>query len=108
MAEIRDIYLNKDLRVGGFYELTIQVCPSTNMEPIKKYTEYIKSLKNVDGPFDRNFEPINIEIETFDKDAEQAERSEIENKNSNEAETETNIFAKPSPTPVQKKGVKRN
>jgi len=66
VTEIKNIFLNKELRVGGFYELTIQVCPSSNMEPIKKYTEYIKSLKNVDGPFDRNFELTNIEIETFE------------------------------------------
>jgi hypothetical protein len=66
VTEIKDIYLNKELRVGGFYELSIQVCPSSNIEPIKSYTEYLKSLENVDGPFDRNFELTNIEIEYFE------------------------------------------
>ena len=66
VKEIKDIYLKQELRLGGFYELTIQVCPSSNMAPIKKYTEYIKSLKNVEGPFDRNFDLTNIEVETFE------------------------------------------
>ena len=48
-----------------------------------------------------------IEIETFDKETNQTEPSEIENDNSEEEGAETNIFAKPTPTPVQKKGVRR-
>ena len=33
------------------------------MEPIEKYSNYIKSLEYVDGPFDNNFEPIELNIE---------------------------------------------
>ena len=66
MTEIKDIFKNEELRRGGFYELCIQACPSNNMEPIIKYSEYINSLSNVEGPFDRNFEPANIEIENFE------------------------------------------
>ncbi|NRS90899.1 hypothetical protein HNQ02_003850 [Flavobacterium sp. 7E] len=66
MTKTKDIFQNKQLRSGGFYELCIQVCPSINMEPIKMYTNYIKSLENVDGPFDQNFELTNIAIENFE------------------------------------------
>ena len=66
MAEIKDIFLNEELRSGGFYELSIQVCPSLDMEPIKKYTDYIQSLKNIDGPFNEKFELTNIDIENYE------------------------------------------
>jgi hypothetical protein len=45
MTEQRDIFLDKDLRCGGFYELAIQVCPSTNNDPIKLYTDFIWTLR---------------------------------------------------------------
>ena len=35
----------------------VQACPSNNMEPIIKYSEYINStMDKEEGPFDRNFE----------------------------------------------------
>ena len=49
-------------RTGGFYELAIQVCPSADNEPIKLYTDFIWTLKNVDGPFDVNNNSITIDI----------------------------------------------
>ena len=63
MTSIRDIFLDKELKTGGFYELSIQVCQSSNNEPIQLYTKSIWSLKNVDGPFDVNFNliPYNVE-----------------------------------------------
>jgi hypothetical protein len=65
MAEIKDIFLDKDLRCGGFFELAIQVCPSINNQPIKLYTNYVWSLENVEGPYDDNFNLVQIDIETF-------------------------------------------
>ena len=65
VTEIKTIFLNKEIRCGGFYELCIQVCPSSEMEPIKKYSNYIKSLEYVDGPFDDNFELTEFNIEDF-------------------------------------------
>ena len=65
MTEAKDIFLNKDLRCGGFYELAIQVCPSIDNEPIQLYTDYIWSLENVRGPYDENFNLIQTDIETF-------------------------------------------
>lgn len=62
MTNSNDILFNKDLRTGGFYELAIQVCPSANNEPIKTYTDYIWTLKNVVGPFDVNHNSIPIDI----------------------------------------------
>ena len=66
MTETKDIFQNEEFRRGGFYELCIQVCPSVNIEPIIKYTDFIKSLENVDGPFDENFELTDIKIKNFE------------------------------------------
>ncbi|UZO79651.1 hypothetical protein NBT05_11885 [Aquimarina sp. ERC-38] len=66
MIKTKDIFQNEKLRCGGFYELCIQVCPSLDMEPIKRYTDFIKSLENVDGPFNKNFEVTDIKIENFE------------------------------------------
>lgn len=65
MTNSNDILFNKELRTGGFYELAIQVCPSSNNEPIKIYTDYIWTLKNVFGPFDVNHNSIPIEIKNI-------------------------------------------
>jgi hypothetical protein len=65
MREAKDIFLDKDLRCGGFYELAIQVCPSIDNEPIQLYTDYIWSLQNVKGPYDDSFNLIQTDIEIF-------------------------------------------
>lgn len=65
MTEQRDIFLDKDLRCGGFYELAIQVCPSKNNDPIKLYTDFIWTLNNVLGPFDEDFKKIQANIENI-------------------------------------------
>jgi len=55
MTGAKDIFLDKDLMCGGFYELALQVCPSIDNEPIQLYTDYIWSLENVEGPYHDNF-----------------------------------------------------
>ncbi|MGB8191803.1 MAG: hypothetical protein WCF67_07795 [Chitinophagaceae bacterium] len=65
MGETKNIFLDENLRSGGFYELAIQVCPSIDNEPIKLYTDYIWSLENVEGPLDDNFNLVQIDIEAF-------------------------------------------
>ena len=65
MTEQKDIFLDKDLRWGGFYELAIQVCPSIDNNPIKLYTDFIWTLNNVSGPFDEDFKKIETNIENF-------------------------------------------
>ena len=65
MTDTKEIFLDKDLRLGGFYELCIQDCPSIDNEPIKKYTDYIWSLKNVDGPYDNDFHKTSADINNF-------------------------------------------
>ena len=65
MIEEKEIFQRKDLKTGGFYELSIQVCPSIDNEPIEKYTDYIWSLDNVTGPFDNDFEEIKIDCKNF-------------------------------------------
>ena len=61
----KEIFLDKDLRLGGFYEVAIQVCSSIDNEPIQLYTDYIWTLGNVEGPFDENFNLEQIDIEIF-------------------------------------------
>jgi len=65
MTTSNDILFNKELRTGGFYELAIQVCPSEDNDPIKLYTDYIWTLKNVFGPFDVNHNSIPIDIQNI-------------------------------------------
>ncbi len=65
MTKYKEIFLDKDLRCGGFYELAIQVCQSIDNNPIELFTDYIWSLKNVSGPFDENFNKIDANIENI-------------------------------------------
>jgi hypothetical protein len=62
MADKKELFLNESLRTGGFYELSIQVCPSIDNHPIKRYTDFLWSLDNVDGPFDNEFRKTSIDI----------------------------------------------
>lgn len=62
MIETKKLFLDLELRTGGFYELSIQVCPSIDNHPINIYTEYIWALKNVEGPFDISYNKINPNI----------------------------------------------
>lgn len=66
MADTRGLFFDKELRTGGFYELSIQVCPSTDNEPIKLYTDFIWKLKNVEGPFDNDFKSISVDIQNIE------------------------------------------
>jgi hypothetical protein len=58
----KEIFLNRELRTGGFYELAIQVCHSVETKPIEAYTNFIWNLKNIEGPFDSNFNKIEIDF----------------------------------------------
>ena len=62
MTTAKDILLDEDYRLGGFYELAIQVCPSYNNEPIKRYTDFIWTLPNVEGPFDKSYTLMPVDI----------------------------------------------
>jgi hypothetical protein len=61
----RELFLNNDLRCGGFYELCIQVSSSIELEPIHSYTKYIWNLPNVEGPYDKNFDKVQLEEEPW-------------------------------------------
>ncbi|KZS40089.1 hypothetical protein AWE51_25470 [Aquimarina aggregata] len=65
MTESKEIFLDKNLRCGGFYELAIQVCPSIDNVPIKLYTDFIWTLNNVSGPFDEDYKTIRTDIENI-------------------------------------------
>jgi hypothetical protein len=65
MTDSKEIFLDKELRCGGFYELAIQVCPSIDNAPIRLYTDFIWSLNEVSGPFDEEYEIIKTDIENI-------------------------------------------
>ncbi|HSY62183.1 MAG TPA: hypothetical protein VK796_09920 [Cytophaga sp.] len=61
----KDIFLDKNLKYGGFYELAIQVCPSIDNYPVRLYTDFIWGLENVEGPYDESFNPISTDMKNF-------------------------------------------
>jgi hypothetical protein len=65
MKSKKELFLDKKLRCGGFYELAIQVCKSDDILPIRLYTDFLWSRMNVDGPFDLNFNHVKIELENI-------------------------------------------
>lgn len=61
----KELFLDKELRTGGFYELSIQVCPSMDNLPIKLYTDFLWSQKNIEGPFDLEFNNAEVKLENI-------------------------------------------
>jgi hypothetical protein len=66
MTDTKSLFQNDDLRCGGFYELCIQVCPSIDTKPIQRYTNYFWTLDNIEGPFDKEFNKIQIPNEYYE------------------------------------------
>jgi hypothetical protein len=65
MKTAKDILCNDDLRGGGFYELSMQVCPSASNEPVKRYIDFIWARPDIEGPFDISCNPITPDIENM-------------------------------------------
>jgi len=66
MTDTKSLFQNEDLRCGGFYELCIQVCPSIDTKPIELYTNYFWTLANIQGPFDKDFNKVQIPSEFYE------------------------------------------
>ncbi len=66
MTDMKSLFQNDDLRCGGFYELCIQVCSSINTKPIQLYTNSFWTLDNIEGPFDKEFNKIQIPNEYYE------------------------------------------
>jgi hypothetical protein len=66
ISDIKHLFLDESIRTGGFYELSIQVCPSIETEPIKLYTGYIWNLPYVEGPFDMSFNKTEVDVNNFE------------------------------------------
>lgn len=54
----KELITSENLRNGCFLELAIQVSKSSEIEPIKKYFNYLWKLKEVEGPFDNEYNEI--------------------------------------------------
>ncbi|TWI07277.1 hypothetical protein IP98_02979 [Flavobacterium cauense R2A-7] len=66
MKNLKELFINKSLKSGGFYELSIQVCESSNNLPIQLYTDFVWSLENVLGPFNKEFDKIEINLKNIE------------------------------------------
>ena len=53
-----ELITDKNLSAGFYLELAIQVCKSSETEPIKKYFDLLWELIDVNGPFDKDFNRI--------------------------------------------------
>lgn len=54
----KELITDKNLNAGCYLELAIQVCKSSETEPIKKYFDLLWKLKEVTGPFDNDYKEI--------------------------------------------------
>jgi len=63
MTTAKEIWNNKDLRCGGFYELSIQVSDNQSGDPIKLLAKTIFEMDFVKGPFDDQFNKVELDLE---------------------------------------------
>ncbi len=54
----KELITDKKLSNGCYLELAIQVCKSAETKPVKKYFDFLWKLKNVKGPFDKEYNEI--------------------------------------------------
>jgi hypothetical protein len=54
----KELITDKNLSAGCYFELAIQVCKSSEIEPVKKYFDLLWKLKDVKGPFDNGYNEI--------------------------------------------------
>ena len=65
MTDPKNLFLKKEIRCGGFYELCIQVSPTVDTIPLKTYNDAFWSLDNISGPYNDNFEDVNVDIDNY-------------------------------------------
>jgi hypothetical protein len=64
MTNTKDLFLNQQIRCGGFYELCIQVSPTLNASPLEVYNNLFWNQDTVNGPYDNQFNRIEVDITT--------------------------------------------
>ena len=65
MTDTKNLFLNDNIRCGGFYELCIQVYPTVDTIPLKTYNDFFWSLDNISGPHNDKFEKVNVDIDNY-------------------------------------------
>ena len=65
MLDIKELFLNEEFRCGGFYELCIQVSPTTDTAPLKAYNDYFWALNEVSGPYNRQMQKTGIDLDNY-------------------------------------------
>ncbi|MEM6263268.1 MAG: hypothetical protein AAGI38_12220 [Bacteroidota bacterium] len=66
MEKLKEIWNNKELRSGDFYELAIEVSNPQEVGSVKVLTNKLFELPHVRGPFDNDFEPTKLDLNYFD------------------------------------------
>jgi hypothetical protein len=66
MQPVKEIWNNKELRCGGFYELAIEVSSNEERESLSRLTTKLFQLDFVKGPFNTEFESVSLDLEYFD------------------------------------------
>ena len=57
---LKELFLDNNIRLGGFFELSIQTIPDINIDSIRIYGEHIWKLGKIDGPYDSMFAKSNF------------------------------------------------
>jgi len=65
MTDTKSLFLNEDIRCGGFYELCIQASPTVDTISLQAYNDFFWSLDNVSGPYSDKFESLSIDIDNY-------------------------------------------
>ncbi|RYZ86207.1 MAG: hypothetical protein EOP04_14330 [Proteobacteria bacterium] len=65
MSDLKDMFVNPRLRVGGYFELAIQVSESVDNEVVRKYKKHLWDLLYIDGPYDREMSPKDVEPDGY-------------------------------------------
>ena len=58
MSSVKQIFIDSDIRCGGFFELAIQVSPSSEQDSVRAYRTLIWQLSEVQGPYDAHMNLI--------------------------------------------------
>lgn len=63
---IKEIWNNRNLRSGGYYELAMEVSSNKEIKPVRALTKRLFQLDFISGPFNSEFKEIDLDLEYFD------------------------------------------
>lgn len=66
MEKLTQIWNDDKFRCGGFYELDVEISDNSSSPPIKELLQSLFELDFVKGPFNWEFEKIDLDLEYFE------------------------------------------